>query len=131
MDPRTRRQLTRYGAPAAFLAAVTIAVLLIKSGLEPGTASQPTRTASTTRAAPTPTVTSKLVLTAAPPTATTSATTTAGTTSIAGAQYYIVKTGDTLGGIAAKYGTTVEQLMRLNPAVDPTALHPGDQIRVG
>jgi hypothetical protein len=36
MDPRTRRQLQRYGAPAAFLAAVTIAVLLVKAGLSGG-----------------------------------------------------------------------------------------------
>src|ERR1700730_12937295 len=33
MDPRRRQELTRYGAPAAFLAAVTIAVILIKAGL--------------------------------------------------------------------------------------------------
>ena len=33
VDPRRREQLTRYGAPAAFLAAVTIAVILIKAGL--------------------------------------------------------------------------------------------------
>ena len=33
MDPRRRQELTRYGAPAALLAAVTIAVILVKAGL--------------------------------------------------------------------------------------------------
>ena len=60
---------------------------------------------------------------------TTTATTTA--TTVVGAQYYVVKSGDTLGGIATKYHTTVAELMRLNPQVNPTALQPGDQIRVG
>lgn len=136
MDPRTRRQLTRYGAPAAFLAAVTIAVVLVKSGLDTGGSSQPTPAASpiTRSSQRTHAVTTKLVLSAPPATTsstTTTTSTTATTTSVAGAQYYVVKTGDTLGGIAAKYGKTVEELMRLNPTVDPTALHPGDQIRVG
>jgi hypothetical protein len=54
MDPRSRRELTRYGAPAAFLAAVTIAVILIKAGLNGGSGSTttvglgPTTTAQTT-----------------------------------------------------------------------------------
>ena len=57
MDPRTRQQLTHYGAPAAFLAAVTIAVILIKAGLNAGSGSTtsrapdhvtPTKTATTT-----------------------------------------------------------------------------------
>jgi lysozyme len=131
MDPRSRQQLTRYGAPAAFLAAVTIAVLLIRAGLQPDTTAQPTTAASaTTRATATrPTLTGKIVLTAPP--ATTSSTTATTATTTAGAQYYVVKSGDTLGGIAATYRTTVGELMRLNPTIDPTALHPGDQIRVG
>ena len=50
MDPRRRRELTRYGAPAAFLAAVTIAVILIKAGLNSGTGSTTTVGLSTTAA---------------------------------------------------------------------------------
>ena len=42
MDPRRRKELARYGAPAAFLAAVTIAVILIKSGLSGGSGSTTT-----------------------------------------------------------------------------------------
>ena len=125
MDPRRRRELTRYGAPAAFLAAVTIAVILIKAGLNGGSGSTTTlgllpTTASTTT---TPTTTTKLVLT-------TPQSTTATATTTPGAEYYAVQSGDTLGAIAQKYGTTVAELMALNPGIDPTSMHIGQRIRV-
>ena len=120
MDPERRRELKRYGVPAAFLLAVTIAVLLVKSGLDDSepvtTAGAPTTTARTT----TQQTTTKLVLTTTP-----------ATTSVADAQYYVIETGDTLGGIASSYDTTVEELMSLNPDLDPNALQPGTRIRVG
>jgi LysM repeat protein len=122
MDPGRRRELTRFGAPAAFLLAVTIAVLLIKSGLDNGSQEQnvaaPTTTAQTTTEAKT---TTKLVLTGTVPT----------TTAPANAQYYVIQSGDTLGTIASRHNTTVDQLLTLNPGVDPTALQPGQRIRVG
>lgn len=127
MDPRARRQLTRYGAPAAFLAAVTIAVLLIKSGLSSGDSAKPA--ASTTQPArasvAAPRTTTRLVLTDASTT-----TTTATTTSTTGAEYYVIQSGDTLGSIAQKYGTTTDELSTLNPGIDPTALRIGQQLRV-
>jgi LysM repeat protein len=52
------------------------------------------------------------------------------TTTTAGAQYYTVQTGDTFGSIAAKEGTSVQQLEALNPNLDPAALVPGQKIRV-
>jgi LysM repeat protein len=128
MDPRTRRQVTHYGAPAAFLAAVTIAVILIKAGLDSGSGSTTTvglpTTPTTTKAATT--TTTKLVLTG--PRAGT--TTTATETTTPGAEYYVVESGDTLGSIAEKYSTTVDELMTLNPGIDPTAMHIGQRIRV-
>ena len=127
MDPRTRQQLTHYGAPAAFLAAVTIAVILIKAGLNAGSGSTTTlglpSTSTPTKAA---TTTTKLVLTG-PQAGTTS---TATDTTAAGAQYYEVQSGDTLGSIAGKYSTTVDELMTLNPGIDPTTLNIGQRIRV-
>lgn len=127
MDPRARRQLTRYGAPAAFLAAVTIAVLLIKSGLSSGDSAKPA--ASTTQPAratvPAPKTTTRIVLTDVSTT-----TTTATTTSTTGAEYYVIQSGDTLGSIAQKYGTTTDELSTLNPGIDPTALRIGQQLRV-
>jgi LysM repeat protein len=121
MDPGRRRELTRYGAPAAFLLAVTIAVLLVKSGLDNSSQEQtvagPTTTAHATTTAPTTTIT-----------LTDSGTI---TTTPANAQYYVIQSGDTLGAIAAKYNTTVDELLTLNPEVDPSALQPGQRIRVG
>jgi LysM repeat protein len=123
MDPGRRRELTRYGAPALFLLAVTIAVLLVKAGLDDGsqgkTVAAPTTSAQTTNAAA-PTTTITLTDSA-----------TVSTTAPANAQYYVVQSGDTLGEVAAKYNTTVDQLLALNPGVDPSALQPGQRIRVG
>ncbi|HSC72514.1 MAG TPA: LysM domain-containing protein [Gaiellaceae bacterium] len=124
MDPARRRELTRYGAPAAFLLAVTIAVLLIKSGLDNGSKEQtvaaPTTTAhTTTSAAPTTTIT----LTGSATVDTTSAP--------ANAQYYTIQSGDTLGAIASQYNTSVDQLLTWNPGLDPAGLQPGQRIRVG
>jgi len=116
-----RQELTRYGAPAAFLLAVTIAVLLVKAGLDNGsqtdTVAAPTTTAQTTTR---PTTSTKLVLTGTTP-----------ATTPANAQYYVIQSGDTLGAIASQYDTTVEQLLTLNPDIDPSALQPGQRIRVG
>ncbi len=131
MDPERRKELARYGAPAAFLLAATIAILLIKSGLNGSSVSEPVTTAAALPTAPTTTTaaTTRITLTTAP-LSTTSATTTAATTSTTAGQTYSVESGDTLGGIAVKFGTTVDELLRLNPGVDPTSLHVGQQIRV-
>jgi LysM repeat protein len=43
---------------------------------------------------------------------------------------YTVKTGDTLGAIAAKVGLTVEKLQELNPDLDPQALVSGQKIKL-
>ena len=126
MDPRTRQQLTHYGAPAAFLAAVTIAVILIKAGLNAGSGSTTTLGLPTTSTATKAATTTKLVLTA-PQAGTTS---TGTDTTAPGAEYYVVQSGDTLGSIAGKYSTTVDELMTLNHGIDPTALNIGQKIRV-
>jgi LysM repeat protein len=129
MDPRTRQQLAHYGAPAAFLAAVTIAVILVKAGLNAGSGSTTTVGAlpTTSTATKPATTTTKLVLTG-PQAGTT--TTTATETTAPGAEYHVVESGDTLGSIAEKNSTTVDELMTLNPGIDPTALHIGQKVRV-
>lgn len=45
-------------------------------------------------------------------------------------QYYIVKKGDTLSGIASKYGTTVKQLQSWNGIKDANKIYAGQKIRV-
>lgn len=44
--------------------------------------------------------------------------------------YYIVKSGDTLSGIAAKYKTTVANLVKLNGIKNPNLIYVNQKIRV-
>ncbi len=110
---RGHARLARFAAPAAFLAAATIAILLVRSGLENGESTPPATTTAATTAP-----------------ATTEPGTTATTTSAAGAEFYEIQPGDTLAVIADEHDTTVEQLLVLNPEVDPVALTVGQRIRV-
>ena len=45
-------------------------------------------------------------------------------------RFYRVQEGDTLGAIAAEFDTTVDDLLALNPGIDPVALSPGQRVRV-
>ena len=113
---RGHATLARYAAPAAFLLAATIAVLLVRAALtDEGAATTP------------PAATTTLPTTTANQTDTGNGTT---TTNTAGAEFYKIKAGDTLAVVADQYDTTVEQLMVLNPDVDPVALTIGQRIRV-
>jgi LysM repeat protein len=112
-----REDLPRYLAPAAFLALVTIAVLLIRSGLHHDTGTQTTTTAPPAHTTPRTTTTRET-------------TTRATTTTAAAGQFYTVQTGDTFSVIASRFGTTVAQLEQLNPGVSSTALRIGQRIRV-
>ena len=48
-----------------------------------------------------------------------------------GNNYYTVKKGDTLGAIALKYNTTVNNLMALNPQIkNANLIYVGDVIRL-
>lgn len=110
---RGHTRLARYAAPAAFLLAATIAILLVRSGLSNG------ETAVTTVPVTTTTVDE--------PAATTTAAT---TTAASGAEFYEIQPGDTLAVVAEEFDTTVEQLLVLNPDLDPVALRIGQRIRV-
>jgi len=101
----------RYLAPAAFLLAVTVAVILIRSGLESGGSAPPTTTVS------------------APPPGTTTTAATKTTTAPAKA-YVVVRAGDTFGVIAARAGVSVATIEQLNPNVKSTSLFIGEKIRV-
>jgi LysM repeat protein len=105
-----RAGFKRYGAPAAFLAAVTIAVLLVRAGLD--TSSSPnSTTATSTRTASTPTGT-------------------ATTNPVRRRRYYRLRQGETISDVAIRFDTTVEQLLALNPGIEPNALSVGQRIRV-
>lgn len=47
-----------------------------------------------------------------------------------GAVYYTVRSGDTLSGIAAKYGTTYQKLAQMNGIANPNKIYAGQKIRV-
>jgi len=115
-----RRTAARFAAPAAFLAAVTVAVLLVRGALTSDDV-QP-QPAATTAAQTQPATTT--------PPETEPATTAAETTAAPEAEYYEIEAGDTLEIVAAEHGTTVEALLTLNPDVDPVALSIGERIRV-
>jgi LysM repeat protein len=98
-------------APAAFLLAATVAILLIRAGLDndsnPGatrpaaTTTRPARTQPTTRRQPAP-----------------------------NRRTYTIQEGDTLDQVAFDHNTTVERLLQLNPTIDPTSLQVGQRIVV-
>jgi len=100
-----RRRFTHFAAPAAFLAAVTIGVLLVRAGFEHGKHQGTTPT-------------------------TTVRTTTSAHSQRHHRRTYAVQSGDTLESIARKTGTTVARLEQLNPGINPTALRVGQRIRV-
>lgn len=89
----------RYAAPAAFLLAVTVAVVLVRSGLEH-------RGASATPPAAAHTTTTHLPK-----------------------RYWTVKAGDTFAVIARKTGVSVATIQKLNPRASSTALFIGEKIR--
>jgi LysM repeat protein len=98
-----------------FLAAITIAVLLVRAGLDDDGGATTTTVPVSTAAA------------------TTSATGTVGGRQPARkpkAQYYVIESGDTFGTVAAKFDTTVEALQALNPGVSSNSLTVGQRIRV-
>jgi len=89
-----------YAAPAAFLLAATIAVVLIRAGFESGSdaASTGTGVAATTGKTP--------------------------------PRYWSVRAGDTFALISRETGVSVVVIRRLNPGVNSTALFIGERIRI-
>lgn len=55
---------------------------------------------------------------------------TAAKTAASGGTVYTVKSGDTLSGIAAKYGTTYQALAAYNGIADPDKIYTGQQIKI-
>jgi len=64
------------------------------------------------------------------PTTTDTAPTTTGVAGPCRRPRYRVRAGDTLESIAARFDTTVADLLELNPTIDPLALKPTQRIRV-
>jgi LysM repeat protein len=103
-----RSRFTHWAAPVAFLAAITIGALVVRAGFQHGKHPRSNQ--------PTTTVKAKTKKHHRP--------------GHQARRTYVVQSGDTLGAIAAKTGTTVARLLQLNPGINPTALRVGQRIRV-
>lgn len=97
-----------------------------------GPASEPARTAAPTGvdAATATADTSPTLPPSAEPQPTTSATAAPTATPPPGPVVYTVRSGDTLSGIAAAYGTTVAALAELNGIDDPSRLRIGQELEI-
>jgi len=102
----------RYAAPAAFLLAVTIAVVLIRAGINSG---KPQTSAAL------PTVSTGLQVTT---------TTTKKAKKASTQRYWTVQAGDTFNVISTKTGVPVATIARLNPKASSTSLFIGEKIRI-
>jgi LysM domain len=103
--------LIRYGPPAGFLLLATVSILLARPALH-GEAERPVlRRASELAPAP-------RAVRERPRVRSTRA------------SAYSVRSGDTLAAIAERFGTTVDELLVLNPGVDPRTLRVGQPLRV-
>ena len=122
--PAPRRTLAHYGAPIAFLLAVTILAILIHSALGNGSTPAPTTTLG-----PVTRPSTARVPTQKTRTITNANTSTSGAT-VAGARFATVQTGDTFFSIATRTNTSVAQLEVLNPGVSSNSLQVGQRIRV-
>ena len=94
---------------------MTVAVLLVRAGLNGGGSSTTTERGPVTHASTSATP---------PPGTTRRATTTLG------GHFYTVGRGDTFGSISAKTGVPVSQLEKLNPGVSSNSLQVGQRLRV-
>jgi LysM repeat protein len=101
------RNPARYLAPLAIAAVAAAAYLILHSALTHKHTPTPLRVVqtSTTQTSTARTVSSK-------------------------AKFYVVRPNDTLSRIAVRTGVSLSTLERLNPGVNPDALHPSQRLRL-
>ncbi|HEX2044339.1 MAG TPA: LysM domain-containing protein [Gaiellaceae bacterium] len=113
-EDRLRIWAARLAAPAAFFFAAIVLVALVQGALSADDAESdgtPPAAAST-------------------PTGTEPVTTTEPDGQRPRRRFYRVRAGDTLVSIAERFRTTEEELLELNPGIDPLELQPGQRIRL-
>ena len=119
VDPdRLRVWVARLAAPLAFFFAATVLVVLVQRGLESNEGEAGASGGTSTEV----------------DTTTTATTTPDGTTTNAAGPCLRnrarVREGDTLESIAARCEVDVNQIIELNPGIDPLALTPGQVVRI-
>jgi LysM repeat protein len=95
------RRPARFLAPLVILICVAAVLLIVQSTLS-SDGSEPVTTTETTQT----------------------------TRTTGGPRTYRVRSGDTLGGIAERTGVSVDELMQLNPDVDPQTLRAGQRLKL-
>jgi LysM repeat protein len=106
----------RYAAPAAFLLAVTVAVILVRAGLQTHTSTTHPQQLGVSTSTQAPTTTAPTV------------TTTRAKRVVK--RFYTVAAGDSFGVISTKTGVPVATIERLNPTASSTSLHVGQRLRI-
>ena len=101
------RNPARYLAPLAIVVVAAAAYLIVHTGLAHKHTSPPLPVVQST---------------------TTSSS--AATTLVPKKKFYVVQPNDTLSRIAAKTGVSLSTIERLNPNVNPDALHPSQKLRL-
>jgi LysM repeat protein len=118
VDPdRFRVWVARLAAPIAFFFAATVLVVLVQRGLESDEGEAGSGATTEVETPTTPTTT-----------APDGTTTTAGRPCLR--NRVRVREGDTLESIAARCDVDVNQIIELNPGIDPLALTPGQRVRI-
>jgi LysM repeat protein len=111
-----RGSLAQWGprilAPVVFFLAATVLILLVNSAIEGGSNAAATTTPTTTEGVSTQDTATGDITTEGP------------------RKFYRIKVGDTLETIANQHDTTVDDLIALNPNIDPNNLQPGQRIRI-
>jgi len=105
-----RRSPARWLAPLALVTAAVAVYAVVHETLDSGSGDQPSTTSSTP-ARPKPSTAATKTTSSKPRT-------------------YTVKSGDVLSSIADEHGTTVAAIVRLNPSVDASTLHPGQKLKL-
>jgi len=100
------RNPARLAAPLALLAAAVAVVVVVASSRSSSPSSTPSSATRTTVTQP------------------------ARQTRRAAPRAYTVKAGDTLSVIADKAGVSLDEILRLNPDVDPNALQTGERLKL-
>jgi LysM repeat protein len=108
--------IARLAAPLAFFFAATVLIILVQRALESDSGEAGTNGPTTETVETTPTTTEPEPTTTVPRSCQ--------------KQRYTVKSGDTLESIAEKCDVAVDEILELNPSIDPLALNPGDKVRI-
>jgi LysM repeat protein len=106
--PRAGRMIARIAAPVVFLVAVVVLISIVSQSGVIGDKAEPLVT-------PTPAATK---------------TKSGGNASPSSYKIYVVKSGDTLSGIAVKFGTSISEIEVLNPKISSSTLVVGTRIKV-